>query len=118
LFEALSKIKQDESYKLVIPNKDYAKNGILQADLEEIVVNRLQYLDVMASLHASFTFSPVVRLPIQSRGINRFLSFFFPYWSFFEPFFGGFEALGGDVRLRKGSQPTTISTSIAKYVIC
>jgi hypothetical protein len=78
LFEALSKIEQDESYKLIIPNKGYPKNRTLQGDLEEIVANRLRYLDVMASLHASFTFSPVVRLPIQGRGINRFLSFFNP----------------------------------------
>jgi hypothetical protein len=79
VFDALSKIEQDQFYNLQLPSKAPGnKEDTLSAELEGIIINRLRYLDNLAYLHGSFTFSPVVRLPIQGKGINRFLSFFNP----------------------------------------
>lgn len=39
---------------------------------------RLSYLDNISFLHASFTYSPILRLPLVGKSINRELSFFKP----------------------------------------
>ena len=43
-----------------------------------ILSQKVDYLDDVAYLHSSFTQSPIVRLPIRGRSLNRILSFFRP----------------------------------------
>jgi hypothetical protein len=44
----------------------------------EIMFERIKYLDDVSFLHSSFTFSPVIRLPIKGKSVYRELSFFRP----------------------------------------
>lgn len=42
----------------------------------EIIQHRLSYLDDVGFLHSSFSFSPVIRLPLKGRSIYKEISFF------------------------------------------
>jgi hypothetical protein len=44
----------------------------------ELMIERIKYLDGVSFLHSSFTFSPVMRLPIKGKSVYRELSFFRP----------------------------------------
>jgi hypothetical protein len=73
------KTEQDIDYRNQL-NRTENNKELLQKIAASANVNhrKMSYLDSVAYLHASYTFSPILRLPSQGRSINRFLSFFNP----------------------------------------
>lgn len=70
-------VEQTENYVNVVSLKSDLQRPMAFAGMR-IIKNRVGYLDDVSFLHSSFSFSPVVRLPIKGKSIYRELSFFNP----------------------------------------
>ncbi|TCV15166.1 hypothetical protein EDC17_10141 [Sphingobacterium alimentarium] len=69
-------LEQSSNYTIEITTEDDKEIDVTPAlHLNQM---RLSYLDNISFLHASFTYSPILRLPLIGKSINRELSFFKP----------------------------------------
>lgn len=74
------KNEQDIEYnnQINVGNEDAVDAYRIASAAADFNRKRMNFLDSAAYLHASYTFSPILRLPLQGRGLNKYLSFFNP----------------------------------------
>ncbi len=81
-FISLLQPEQGSNYimNLILPDSDFDKIESIEPlmKFQKNLINRLRFLDDLSYLHASFFNSPVLRLPILGKSINKELSFFKP----------------------------------------
>ncbi|QXP65764.1 CHAT domain-containing protein [Polaribacter sp. AHE13PA] len=71
----LFQVEQTQNYINLIQKKDDVSIKMQMAGME-IQRERIAYLDDVAFLHSSFSFSPIIRFPMKGKSIYRELSFF------------------------------------------
>jgi len=68
-------VEQTENYINEVEKKENIGIEIYNAGMK-VLQMRLKYLDDIAYLHSSFSYSPIIRFPIRGKSIYRELSFF------------------------------------------
>jgi CHAT domain len=68
-------VEQTENYINEVEKKESIEVEMYNAGMQ-ILQMKLKYLDDIAFLHSSFSFSPIIRFPIRGKSIYRELSFF------------------------------------------
>ena len=83
LYVKLFSLEQTLDYLNLFEASNKSDADLAGTALSHLAAPKLELLDCIAYLHSSFTFSPVIRLPLIGKSIYKELSFFNPKTNFF-----------------------------------